>query len=145
MWLEYSSNQHIISLIKFDETGTQLWQSYIGFGHLTLTAPEDDIGKCWNWVWSTLPWNVSTTSQESYTFICVFIAFHTRILLVLKPEYCGKTRSVELVLMSWSALSPNHHHPWFWLYEIGESHSLRGVREIYSPSHISVLGNGRKR
>ena len=64
------------------------------------------------------------------------------ILLVLKPEYSGQTRSIPWLLMPWLLASPGHHHPWYWLCRINGPCPPWG--RISTTCVTSVLRNDRK-
>ena len=43
------------------------------------------------------------------------------ILLVLRPEYSGRTRSISWLLMPWLLMSPGHQPSWYWPCKIGRT------------------------
>ena len=63
------------------------------------------------------------------------------ILLVLKLEYSGITRSIPWLLMPWLQKEPGHQQPWYWIFRINGS--LASMRNYCTACAILLLQNDR--
>ena len=62
---------------------------------------------------------------------------------VVRPEYSGRSRSMQWLLMPWLLPSPGHQQPWYWLCSINWSLLSRRKNVIYL-YQLQALRNERK-
>ena len=125
------------------------WRA-LSVGNLTMTGgfPTQRASKaklwCFHWCLTTTKTKHNNTlaNFKGYAidvFKPIFSIPHVLNLLVLRPEYCGKTRSIAWLLMPWLFASPGHGQQLYWWCRIKTSLScMRTDINFQHHSNIST-------